>query len=254
MDFSTLNTFFDHIYIITLERATERQAKINEALEGLSFTFFMGADKKDFTIDELIEKGIYNEEKAKALHRYSKPMNTGQIGCAWSHRLVYEDMISKKYSKVLILEDDVIINKEGYPQLEAMLQQLPANWDLWYLDYQKNLRRNFGTFLKQQSYHLQRLVGRLKWSHKTINNLYARKFSEHLFLCGYHDFTSAYAISQKAAKKLVELQTPIAFVADNLLAHAATNLHVYGFVSCPKVFLQESQLQDKKNRLSYVEE
>jgi GR25 family glycosyltransferase involved in LPS biosynthesis len=84
--------------------------------------------------------------------------------------------------------------------------------------------------------------------------LYARKFSEHLFLAGYHDFTSAYAITESAAKKLINLQTPVAFVADNLLAHACSNLLINGLVSSPKVFLQESQLQDKKTRESYVEE
>ncbi|MDB5190734.1 MAG: glycosyl transferase family 25 [Segetibacter sp.] len=254
MDFSPLNNFFDHIYVLTLERATDRQLKMKEVLEDLNYTFFIGVDKKDLTIDELVENKIYDEQKAISLHRFGKPMNTGQIGCAWSHRLLYEDMVKNKYQKVLILEDDVVPNKEGFNVLEKMIKDLPSNWELWYLDYHKNLRRNFGTWVKQQGYHLQRLAGKLKWSHKTINNFYARKFNDHLFLAGFHELTSAYAITQTAAKKLIELQTPVAFVADDLLAHACSNLIIYGFASCPKVFLQESQLQDKKTRASYAEE
>jgi glycosyl transferase family 25 len=121
MDFTPLNNFFDFIYIITLERATERQQKITEPLEGLNYTFFYGVDKKDLTLDHLIESGIYDEKKAIELNRYDKPMNTGQVGCSWSHRLVYEDMLKNGYRKVLILEDDVVPNKEGFAVLEDII-------------------------------------------------------------------------------------------------------------------------------------
>jgi glycosyl transferase family 25 len=79
-DFTLLNSFFDHVYVISLERDTERQEKMKEVLDGLNYSFFRGIDKKNLTIDLLVEKSIYDEEKAKLLHRYDKPMNTGQIG------------------------------------------------------------------------------------------------------------------------------------------------------------------------------
>lgn len=254
MDFTPLNSFFDHIYLITLERETERQQKIAEKLEGLNYTYYYGVDKKELTLDDLIEKKIYDEQKAILMHVDDKPMNTGQIGRSWSHRLVYEDMLKNGYNKVLILEDHIVPNKEGLALFEEMLKELPESWELLYLDYHKNLRRNFGTWMIQQAYHIKRFFGKLKWSRETINNFYARKFKEHLFMAGFHDFSSAYAITYTAAKKLIDLQTPLAFVADDLLSYACSNLLVKGFVSCPKVFLQESKLQDKKTRADYVEE
>ncbi len=254
LDFSPINRYFDHIYVVTLERATERQQRIADVLDGLNYEFFYGADKKNFTIDELIESGVYDEEKAMSLHRYNKSMNTGQIGCSWSHRLVYEDVIKNGYKKVLILEDDVVPQKEGVELVAQVMKELPGNWELVYFDYQKNLHRNFTTWLKLLIYHLKKIFGRLKWSHKTIDNLYTKKYSEHLRCAGFHDFTSAYAITDVAAKTLIKLQTPLAFVADNLLAHACTNKLVNGFVSMPKVFVQASQSEDKKYRMSYVEE
>lgn len=254
MDFTPLNNFFDHIYVITLERETDRQQKIAASLEGLNYTFHYGVDKKDLTLDDLIEHKIYDEQKAISLHRDDKPMNTGQIGRSWSHRLVYEDMLKNGYKKILILEDHIVPNKEGLALFEEMMKELPQSWELWYLDYHKNLRRNFKTWVIQQANHTKRFFGKLKWSHKTIDNFYARKFKEHLFVAGFHDFASAYAISDTAAKKLIDMQTPLSFVADDLLSHACSNLLVKGFVSCPKVFLQESKLQDKKTRVDYVEE
>ena len=254
MDFSILNNFFDHIYVITLERAKDRHEQIVKCLDGLEYKFFYGADKKDFSIEELIKTGVYDEKKAIGIHRYNKPMNTGQIGCSWSHRKVYEDMVMNNYQKVLVLEDDVLPNMEGFDSLEKMLSQLPQNWELLYFDYHKNLERNLQGLLKQKLYHLQKILGKIKWSHQTIRNLYANRYSENLSHAGFHDFTSAYAITLPAAKKLIKEQTPIAFIADNLLAHVCSNKILNGFITVPKVFVQESQMQDKKDRISYVED
>lgn len=247
-----LRTKFDHIYVITLKRAVERHERIKEVLAGIPFHFFYGADKKEFNIQELKQKGIYSEEKAKALHRYSKPMNGGQIGCSWSHRMVYEDIIQKGYKNALILEDDVIPTTEGMTALPPILNELPDDWELLYMDHAKNTARPFLGSAKQFTYHLQHLLGKLKWSHRTISNLYARPYTDHLRLAGYHDFTSAYAITLQGAKKLVELQTPLCFVADHLLAHAATNGILRSFICLPRPFAQESQAAN--NIISYVEE
>ena len=50
-----------------------------------------------------------------------------------------------------------------------------------------------------------------------IKHLYAEPFSTHLKKAGYHEYTSAYAITLSAAQTLLKLQTPISFIADNLL-------------------------------------
>ncbi|HEX8355938.1 MAG TPA: glycosyltransferase family 25 protein [Segetibacter sp.] len=253
-DFTLLNNFFEHVYVISLQRHTDRQEKMKEVLEGLNYSFFRGMDKKNLTIDLLVEKGIYNEEKAKELHRYDKPMNTGQIGRAWTHRLVYEDIVLSGYKKVLILEDNVVLNNAGFLLLENMIEQLPADWELWYLDYHNNLRRDVGSFFVQTSMHFRRLIGKLKLTPTAIDNFFARKFSENLFRAGYHDLTTAYALTLPAAKKLIELQTPVTFCSDNLLAHACTNLLINGYVSVPKIFLKETFLIDRKTKESYLEE
>lgn len=250
--FAALNQFFNHIYVITLQRATQRHENIKKDLDGLNYSFFFGADKKNFSIEELEQQGIYNEGLAIEAHRYNKPMNGGQIGCAWSHKLVHEDMLEKGYQKVLILEDDVTVTEEGLARFSDIINELPPDWELLYLDYAKNEKRTAATFFKQSVYHLQKLFGGLKWSHTTINNLFARSYSPHLKHAGFHDYTDAYAITASAARKLADLQTPIIFVADNILAHACTNKIVNGFIAVPKVFSQESQ--SNKSSVSFVED
>lgn len=250
--FDSLNSFFDHIYVITLQRATQRHENIKKDLAGLNYSFFFGADKNDFSIDQLKQDGIYDEVKAIRHHRYNKPMSAGQIGCSWSHKLVHMDMLQKGYEKILVLEDDVTAISEGLNEFDHIIQELPPDWELLYLDYAKNEKEHAGASLKKITYHLQHLAGALKWSHQTIANLYAKPYSAHLKHAGFHDYTDAYAITASAAKKLAGLQTPLSFVADNLLAYACTNRIVNGFISIPKVFSQESQ--SNKDSGSFVED
>lgn len=242
--FESLNGFFDHIYVITLRRAEDRQRQIRGLLEGLNYEFFYGADKAEFSIPEIKERGIYDEEKARRLHRYGKPLMAGQIGCSWSHLRVYEDMAQKGYSNALILEDDVVPKIAELPLFSTIISELPPDWELLYLDHNRHSEQGTTTRIKQLYYHLLRIFGAVKWSHATIRNLYARPYSKHLRRAGYHDYTNAYALTLPGAKKLAALQTPIAYLADNLLAHACSNQVVNGYICLPELFSQESQDAD----------
>ena len=134
-----------------------------------------------------------------------------------------------------------------------IMQELPADWEMVYFDYNKNVEPPAGGFLKQQFYHVQKFFGGLILTHKTISNIYARPYSDHLRIAGHHDFGSAYALTLGAAKKLVELQTPIAYWSDHLLAYACSNKILKAYITVPKLFIQESQT-NKAVVGSYAEE
>ncbi len=239
-NFESLNNFFDKIFVITLQRSTERQTHIKEVLEGLCYEFFYGADKNNFSLQELKDKNIYNDALAIQHHRYNKQMNAGQIGCALSHKNIYEEIINKGYKKTLILEDDIAPVKELLHLFTAIIKDLPPGWELLYLDYSKNESPNN---FKKYLYHVQKLAGGLKWNHTTISNLYPKPFTKYLSVSGFHDYTDAYAVSLSAAKTLLKLQSPVSYVADNLLAMASSSKNLNAFISHPKLFKQLSQGQ-----------
>jgi glycosyl transferase family 25 len=240
--FQQLNSFFDHIYVITLERATDRHEHIRKELAGLNYGLFFGKDKQQFSIEALKASRAYDEEAAKKHHRYSKPMQSGQIGCAWSHAEVYKDILSKGHQKALILEDDVVINQKTIHFFQQTMKELPSDWELLYLGYAEREIAPPGLIFKKLFYHTLRLFGAVKFSHTTINHLYPKKLSTHIAEAGYHDCTHAYAITKSAAEKLLRLQQPISFVADNLLAHAITNQLVKGYITRPQFILQQYQV------------
>lgn len=236
--FELLNNFFDKIFVISLERSTDRQEHINEVLHGLNYQFFYGADKNNLCLQELKDKNIYNEKSAIRHDRYSRAMKAGQIACAISHKNLYEEIITNEYKRTLILEDDVEPihgSLQLFPQITA---ELPGNWELLYFDYSKNEKARH---LKRYWYHLLRTTGGIKRDHTVIKNLYPKHFSKHLSVAGYHDYTDAYAVTLPGAKKLTEMQSPVSYPADSLLAMAAASKKVNAFISHPKLFTQLSQ-------------
>ena len=137
-DFALLNHFFDHIYVLTLKRATERQAQIKKNLTGLRYQFFFSVDKNDIDVNNLVNNSVYDLDAGIKNHRYHKPMSKGQIACAMGHRMIYEDVIKNNFSKVLILEDDVAPVENFSENFSQVMNNLPFDWDLLYFDYSKN--------------------------------------------------------------------------------------------------------------------
>jgi len=240
--FSQLNQFFDKVFVITLRRATDRHAHIEQELQGLQYELFFGHDKQEFSVEDLQQQGIYNEALARRHHRYGKSMPAGMIGCSWSHAEVYKAIIKEGYQRVLILEDDVVIDKTAVSIWPAVAKELPKDWELLYLGFAEKETVPAFAFLKKAVYHAQRLFGGLTYSHATIRNLYPKKIGRYLSQAGYHDCTHAYDLTLAGAEKLLALQTPISFFPDNLLAYAATNEIVRAYIIQPKLINQQYQV------------
>ncbi|RNI32923.1 glycosyltransferase family 25 protein [Rufibacter immobilis] len=240
-----LNQRYDKIYVITLHRANDRHAHIQKELKGLNYEFFYGKDKKEFSLAELNAAGIYDEALAKKHHRYGKPMPPGMVGCSWSHRLIYEDIIMHRYQQVLILEDDVVLDTQNLALLPEVFVELPNDWELFYFGFALHEVPPANAPLKKLFYHLIHSLGLLKHTHTAIRNLYPKQISKHIYKSGYHDCTHAYALTYSAAKKLAELQTPISFFPDHLLAYAATNELVKAYLVLPKIINQQYQVLEE---------
>jgi glycosyl transferase, family 25 len=249
--FQHLNKYYDKIYVLSVEAAAERRESFARRFKGLKYSFFFGADKNKFTIEETIEKNIFSAELTRKHHRYGKTMKPGEIACAWSHKMIYEEIIAQNYNQVLIFEDDAVPDETLIKKIPEILKEIPATCELLMWGWAKNGTVTIGGSLKQLVYHIQHSIGQSKWHHRIIRNLYARPFSKHLKKAGFHDFTYAYAVNQTGAKKLLGMQTPIQYVADNLLAHAATNEVLDSYITCPKIFLHDT-LPDGTARDSYI--
>jgi glycosyl transferase family 25 len=246
-----LNEYYDKVYVISVKAAEHRRKRFAERFEGLNYSFFFGADKNNISISELIEKNIYSEELTKKNHRYTKTMMPGEIACALSHRMIYEDMLQNNYSRVLIFEDDAVPDPENLKLIPAILSEIPSNCGLLMWGWDKNDEENLTTTLKKYGYHLLHTLSLLKWDHKIIDNLFAKPFSSHLKKAGFHDYAHAYGITKTAAENLIQIQTPVQYIADNLLAYSITKNIISGYIAYPAVILHDN-LPDGTARDSYI--
>ncbi len=249
--FEYLNKFYDKIYVLSVASFEHRRKLFAERFSGLNYTFFFGADKNKFSIEELIEKGIFSEELTRKHHRYGKTMKPGEIACAWSHKMIYEEMLEKGFQQILIFEDDAIPVAEMMNKIPETLTEVPADCELLMWGWDKNGESNIKAFIKQAGYHILYQIGFLNWNHTIIKNISAKSYSPQLKKAGFHDYTYSYAINKSGAKKLLNMQTPVQYIADNLLAHACTQQIVNGYIVYPAAFLHDSH-PDGTSRDSYI--
>lgn len=230
---------FDRIFVVTLERATDRQARVRERLAGLEFEFHLGVDKRALDRERLRAEG-YDEEASRRASRHSHPMTPGEIGCALSHRQLYRTALEHGWERVLVFEDDVLPRRAELGALPGALAQLPESWELLYLGYSNFERVTAGQRAKRAAYLALSAAGLMKWTPQEVRRLLPAPYSQNLRRAGLHHCTHAYAFTREAARKLLAAQTPLAFVADQLLVHLVLRGELEAFVVDPKLFEQEA--------------
>ena len=111
----------DHIYFISLKKATVRRSKLTEHLDSIRFTDQHGEKAEWHCANDgnFINHWVDNSVK-KANNRPS--MSIGEIGCCASHREVWTKIVQNGHQSALVLEDDVRFNL-------FKLRNLIKNWD-----------------------------------------------------------------------------------------------------------------------------
>ena len=104
-------------YCINLERNPERRAAAQAEFEreGLDVAFFRATDGKAEA-----PKGLFITES--------------EWGCADSHIRVWRDMVENGHEMALVFEDDISLVPNFTSKLQAVLSELPEDWDYVNLD------------------------------------------------------------------------------------------------------------------------
>ncbi|ACL67510.1 glycosyl transferase family 25 [Anaeromyxobacter dehalogenans 2CP-1] len=234
-----LHRAFDRIFVITIERAAERQERVRTRLTGLDYRFHLGMDKRLLDPARRAAEG-YDEAADRAAARRSRTMTPGELACAISHLQIYRAAVEHGWERVLVFEDDVLPRYEDLALLPQTLEQLPDDWELAYLGYTNFEKVTPYHRAKQATYLVAAALGLMKWTPAEIRRFHPRRFSENLKVAGLHHCAHAYAFTQAAARKLVAAQTPLARNADQLFVHMVLSGKLRAFVTEPKFFDQEA--------------
>ena len=116
-----------NIFVVNLDKSTQRLAEMSQRLEQLSlpFTRMTAVYGASLTDDEL------NMHYSSALNErvYRRPLSAAEIGCYLSHRNIWQTMVESNLSMALILEDDAELGAQ-LPAALMAIENLERPWDL----------------------------------------------------------------------------------------------------------------------------
>ena len=97
-------------------------------------------DGNELNIDNLIARGhitnfAYQRLKNIPLEEkfYGMDLTKGALGCALSHRYVWEKIVARKHKCALIMEDDVELSPLFSSTITQRIIDVPGDWELLYL-------------------------------------------------------------------------------------------------------------------------
>lgn len=248
--FQALNDYYDKIYVLTLPRLTERIAYINQTLKGLDFELFFGTDKQQVSLEGLKHEGVYSTEAYRQFYKKPTEISLGMLCCSIGHLQIYESIVQNGYQKTLILEDDAMPLEESLPLFSQTIGELPTDWELLYLGYEKNENNGVKENIKKLVYTLLPFHSQLKMTPQLYAHYYPVNVSTHIARAGFHDCTHAYSITLEAAKKLLQFRRPVRFHPDNLLSYMIGTGQLKGYIAKPKLFNQLTAFVNQLNSLT----
>jgi len=224
MSSSILNRVFDAVFVINLDRAPDRLKKIDEELRrrGVQYERIVAVDGKALSPKQI---------RASTTWSCGKFCTKGAIGCALSHRKVWETMITRGLDRVLVLEDDAHFGEDFDQRFARAWGNVPNDWDLVYIGCTtgcgERSEYSIVDWCMTGAYMATALVkdGKLPRLKTKINN--------HIAIPDSASATHAYALTRKAATTLLSRLGKVKGIGhiDQLITyHIGRDLRKYAFV------------------------
>ncbi len=220
-------------FVINLDKDTERMQFMHTQLSGMGIEYQRVAAilGKEYTPT----KDEYDENVA--LLKTGQALFPNELGCALSHKKVYEMIVANNIPLALIFEDDVLL-PDNFNQIvtEQVKLQKKYHWEylafnypvvgiLWIKKWAISLIANFRK-TKQQSIFKKIsfiLIGVIKVLYMIPLSLFegwrneykCRKPGPVIFLRPMY-LAGAYLVTLEGVKKLLELSNPIVYPADRI--------------------------------------
>ena len=140
---------FNKILYINLLRRPDRNEHIVKSLEYLELFDICervdAIDGKKLTKENIADNLISSEGISDAYNndqRVYEPLTQGGIGCALSHKRVYEKIVNDKINRCLILEDDAKFDIDFFSKLNEIEKNVPQDFDILFLGYHVSYIKN----------------------------------------------------------------------------------------------------------------
>ncbi len=228
----TYKVYFMKAFVINLKKDQDRRAFMEKQLNDLEIEHeFIEAYYAKEKIEAEISK-IYDSSKSKNIN--GNDLSLPEIGCAYSHTLVYQKIVDQNLSYALILEDDVKIDKRLLKVIDLVKNKHEENdksdfdwlqidyiqpgiffWKHWCSLSIKEIKNNPSSIF----YILLKFIYVSVLSvYEGIRNTFYN-FSKILVIVSFYRplyLASAYIVTSDGAAKLLKINTPVILTADRL--------------------------------------
>lgn len=120
-----INQYFDKVYLLNLHKRADRLKKSTDKLQNVNIEF-----EKFGATDGSVMNQIW-----KSFNTNNKYFtNPNYLGCAISHLSIYQDALTKGYSNILIIEDDICIHQDIDKIFGQSIKKI-TDWELLYLGF-----------------------------------------------------------------------------------------------------------------------
>lgn len=226
------------IFYINLDNNQDRNQQMIKQLDALGLQYER--------IPAIYGKNLTAEQKSFVnyhhfLLRMKRPIKDGEIGCAMSHRMIWQKMLDENIDYALILEDDVIIDKS----LLQILSYQPFYQSFDFLNLSSNFpyhpkTEDLNSIIANQSIVARTLQSDKVWKlldwgkHWKIYKLH--RYQQIIACeCNYAPaLTSGYLLSLAGAKSFLQTSNPLEVPIDNVWRYAEGELK-QGFLANPLV-------------------
>jgi glycosyl transferase family 25 len=194
-----INKIFNKIYYINLDRRPDRNEHMKNIMKENDFNAerIPAVDGSKLNLDNVTntvtDKGLND---AKNIHqKVYTPLTPGAIGCAMTHRNIWQKIVDENIPNALILEDDIRVNF-GNNKLQKISENMPY-YDILFLGYNDCVFKYFITSVNDQFIRTTMVAG-----------LYG------------------YAVSKQGAQKLLKL-FPISLQLDSEISKKLKTFNAY---------------------------
>jgi GR25 family glycosyltransferase involved in LPS biosynthesis len=201
---SNIDTYFDKIYIINLDKDVKRKSNmISQMVKHNIHNYVFQKATSGIDIDK--NEYIKNKEWAYPGNNFCNinnncscsgkgyELSVNEIALHLSHYHIWKDIVKNNYQKCLILEDDCIFT-ENINTFNNIISNIPNNWELLYLGHSKKINGSYG------------------------NNSIIINSDFNKLLYGINE-THIYAITNDCANILINNMLPIRAAVDGYLGH-----------------------------------
>jgi GR25 family glycosyltransferase involved in LPS biosynthesis len=246
-DLAFLNDVFSRVVVINLKRCEDRLHNMTQLLtsKGVKFEVFSAFDGATIS-----EGDVRWDRDASLVDRFmpsKRRLRQGEVGCSISHNTIYSQILQAQTASSLILEDDIVLcNEPHLPSMRKLLQCLPKEWDLVYLGAKHNnfpeplsfrAKRWIYYPLKRRWFRSERTA---RYTADELKRLYPRRHRTGLFEAGAHHGAYSYAVSLKAAGKLLNGNSPVRVAPDLSLMELIVSGVLRAYILPFPVFTQAS--------------